>query len=75
SCHVGSTEAVKAAVRAGLGISFVSNLAVADEVKAGSLAVVPVRSVRPQRSFWLISRAAEEITPAGRAFAAHVLEQ
>lgn len=75
SCQVGSTEAVKAAVRSRLGISFVSSLAIADELKAGSLAVVPVRGAKVQRSFWLVLRPPEEITPAGRAFAAHVLGQ
>lgn len=75
SCHVGSTEAVKAAVRSGLGISMVSNLAVADEVKAGALSVVPVRGVRAQRSFWLVTRSEDEITPAGRTFVSHVLGQ
>lgn len=75
SCHVGSTEAVKAAVRSGLGLSFVSNLAVADELAAGSLAVVPVRGAKAPRAFWLVTRSEDEITPAGRTFVAHVLGQ
>ena len=75
SCQVGSTEAVKAAVRSGLGVSFVSNLAVSDELVAGSLVVVPVRGARATRSFWLITRPEEDITPAGRTFVSHVLGQ
>ena len=40
--QLGSTEAVKQAVKAGLGISLVLAAAVAQEVAAGSLAAVPV---------------------------------
>ncbi|MDA1195508.1 MAG: LysR family transcriptional regulator [Planctomycetota bacterium] len=68
SCHVGSTEAVKAAVRAGLGVSFVSDLAVADAREAGTLVVMPVRGFNVRRSFWLLSREDEHLSPAGRAF-------
>lgn len=67
-CHVGSTEAVKAAVRAGLGISFVSNLAVVNDLKAGALSVVPVKGVSPRRDFWMVAREEDDISPAGRAF-------
>jgi DNA-binding transcriptional LysR family regulator len=67
-CHVGSTEAVKAAVRAGLGISFVSNLAVEDELKAGTLAIVPVKGLSTRRDFWIVAREEDDISPAGRAF-------
>ena len=73
-CQVGSTEAVKAAVRAGLGVSFVSSLAVEEEVAAGTLAVVDVQDLRLPRSFHIVSRDAEQVSPAGRAFWASVLE-
>jgi len=68
ACHVGSTEAVKAAVRAGLGISFVSSLAVRDEVAAAMLAVTPVRGLRARRDFYLVARDDPHRSPAGRAF-------
>ena len=73
-CHVGSTEAVKAAVRARLGVSFVSDLAVADEVLAGSLVVVDVEGLRLKRSFFLVGREEEHLSPAGRAFWSEALE-
>lgn len=68
ACRVGSTEAVKAAVRAGLGISFVSNLAIEDEVRAGVLAVAPVKGLSVKRGFWLLARDEDSVSPAGRAF-------
>jgi len=67
-CHVGSTEAVKAAVRASLGLSFVSNLAVEEEVRAGMLGIVPVLGLSTRRDFWMIAREGDDISPAGRAF-------
>ena len=67
-CHVGSTEAVKAAVRAGLGISFVSSLAVRDEIAAATLSVTPVRGLSARRDFYLVARDPQHLSPAGRAF-------
>lgn len=66
-CRVGSTSAVKACVRAGLGVSFVSELAIADEAKAGTVALVPVRGFTVQRSFHVVHRDIAEMSPAGRA--------
>jgi DNA-binding transcriptional LysR family regulator len=68
ACQVGSTEAVKAAVRAGIGLSFVSALSVRDEREAGALVVVPVEGFRVERAFYMVSREAPDISPAGRAF-------
>jgi DNA-binding transcriptional LysR family regulator len=68
ACEVGSTEAVKAAVRAGLGVSFVSSLAVRDEVAAGHLVTVGVEGVQIRRSFHIVSRDDTRMSPAARAF-------
>ena len=73
ACHVGSTEAVKAAVRAGLGISFVSSLAVRDEIAAATLVVTPVRGLAARRDFYLVARDPQHLSPAGRAFWAESL--
>jgi DNA-binding transcriptional LysR family regulator len=73
ACQVGSTEAVKAAVRAGLGVSFVSSLSIGDECEAGSLAVVPVRGFKVRREFHIVARETEDLSPAGRAFWAKVV--
>lgn len=66
--EVGSTEAAKAAVRAGLGLSVVSLLAVRDELEAGSLARLEVSDFDVRRSFWLVTRDDAKLTPAARAF-------
>jgi len=67
-CRVGSTSAVKAAVRAGLGVAFVSHLAIVDEVEAGKLVAVPVAGFDVSRRFHVVSRKPEDMSPAGRAF-------
>lgn len=66
--EVGSTEAVKAAVRAGLGVSLVSSLAVADDVENARLKVVAVQGLSIKRQFFLVTREEERMSPAGRAF-------
>lgn len=67
-CQVGSTEAVKAAVRAGLGVSFVSNLSLDEALAAGSVATVEVAGLELQRSFYLVAREPQNLSPAGQAF-------
>ena len=67
-CRVGTTEAAKAFVRSGLGVSFVSGLAVADEVRSGALVAVRVEGFDGHRRFHLVTRGEEHLTPAGRAF-------
>ena len=50
-----STEAIKSAVEAGLGIGFVSRWAVCKELELGVLKVVEVQGLKISRSFSLIS--------------------
>jgi DNA-binding transcriptional LysR family regulator len=68
ACEVGSAEAQKGAVRAGLGVAFVSSLAVKDELECGTLAAVRVKGFDVRRSFYLVSRPEEHLSPAARAF-------
>lgn len=51
---LGSTEAVKAGVEAGAGVSIVSSLSLGAELRIGSIAVVPIEDVRMARSFMLV---------------------
>lgn len=67
-----STEAIKSAVEAGLGVGLVSRWAIAKELELGTLKVAEVAGIRATRHFTLISRAGPEPQgPAGalRAFA------
>jgi DNA-binding transcriptional LysR family regulator len=51
-----STEAIKSAVEAGLGIGFVSRWAISKELELHVVKVVPVTGIRITRHFSLISR-------------------
>lgn len=66
--EVGSTEAVKAAVKNGLGPSFVSDLAARDDLAAGTLVQVEVEGFDVERTFWLAVRDGSRIPPVARAF-------
>jgi len=60
-----STEAIKSAVEAGLGVGFVSRWAISKELDLGVLKSIPVDRVRITRHFALISRTGPE--PQGPA--------
>ncbi len=65
---VGNNDAVKAAVMAGVGISFLSDLAVRSELERGVLVVVPVEGIQIMRSFYMVRRSNLELSPAAAAF-------
>jgi LysR family transcriptional regulator, transcriptional activator of the cysJI operon len=67
-----STEAIKSAVEAGLGVGFVSRWALSKELELGALKIAKVAGVRITRHFTLVSRRGPESQgPAGalRTFA------
>lgn len=70
--ELGSNEAVKRAVEAGLGIGLLSTHAIEAERLAGLLMDLPVRGWDCHRSFWLIRRRDRVLTRAEQAFLALV---
>lgn len=68
--ELGSNEAVKRAVEAGLGIGLLSTHTIEAERLAGLLVDLPVRGWQCGRSFWLIRRRDRVLTRAERAFLA-----
>ena len=65
---LGSTEAVKHGVQAGLGWSVVSRRAVDSELAAGLLREVPLKGVRMNRSFHLVTHARRTLPAPYHAF-------
>ncbi|GGU96399.1 LysR family transcriptional regulator [Streptomyces albospinus] len=61
-------EAVKQCVAAGLGLALISEHAVVDEVRAGTLAVLPVTPAPRPRPISLVRRRDRLPSPAERAF-------
>uniref|UniRef100_A0A7C4JRN1 LysR substrate-binding domain-containing protein n=1 Tax=Thermodesulfobacterium geofontis TaxID=1295609 RepID=A0A7C4JRN1_9BACT len=52
--EMGSTEAIKEAVKSGLGCGFVSSLAIELEKKLNLIKIVKIRDVFIKRKFYLI---------------------
>lgn len=65
---LGSTQAVVSAVEAGLGIAFVSNLAVAKSVALGALKVVPVADLDLKRDFYCVYHEERMVSRLQREF-------
>jgi DNA-binding transcriptional LysR family regulator len=65
--NLDSTEAIKSAVEAGLGVGFVSRWAISKELELGALKVAKVAGLTVARQFTLISRTGPE--PQGPAAA------
>ena len=70
--ELGSNEAVKRAVEAGLGIGLLSTHTIEAERLAGLLVDLPVTGWGCERSFWLIRRRDRVLTRAEEAFLALV---
>ena len=68
--EVGSTEAIKQVVMAGLGVAMISAHAAADQIALGTLAVVAVRDFKVRRDFNRLSVPGRQPSPAAIAFEA-----
>jgi DNA-binding transcriptional LysR family regulator len=73
--EVKSTETIKQAVFAGLGLSFLSGHTVALEVAAGRLAIVDVEGFPVMRSWYVVHRRAKRLPPVAHAFKAFLLHE
>ncbi len=73
--EMGSTQAVKQAVRAGLGIALMSHRAVEDECRAGLLACVKVTDLKFARAFYLVTHRDRTRSPVAQAFVAYLESQ
>jgi DNA-binding transcriptional LysR family regulator len=68
--QLGSNEAVKRAVAAGLGVGVLSARTLDVDVRAGDIATVPCGDWDCRRQFWLVRRADRMLSSAERAFLA-----
>jgi len=66
--HLDSTEAIKSAVEAGLGIGCVSRWALSKELELNTVKIVRVNGVKATRHFTLISRTGPELQGPAAAF-------
>ncbi|MDH3348968.1 MAG: LysR substrate-binding domain-containing protein, partial [Desulfobulbaceae bacterium] len=66
--EMGSTSAVKEAVKAGLGVSILSDMAVEEEVSCGLLVRIKIKELVMTRPFYLIRRKNRELSPVATVF-------
>jgi DNA-binding transcriptional LysR family regulator len=66
--EMGSTQAIKQAVKAGVGISLVSRRAVEEECKSGLMWCVRVKDFKVTRSFYLATHKERSRSPIAEAF-------
>lgn len=73
--EVDSNDTAREAVRAGVGLAFLSELAVREDVRRGTLARVRLRGVSIRRRFHVICRQGRAPSEAARAFLDVVAEE
>jgi len=66
--EMGSTEAVRQAIKARMGVSILSECAVDDELAAGSLKKIGIKGMSFQRAFYLIVHKHRTQSPLSHAF-------
>lgn len=67
-CELGSSEAVKEALLAGLGISVISRHAIRRELQAGTVHEVSIKGIKMERHFYLIYLRQTELSDAHKVF-------
>lgn len=65
--RLGSTAAVKKAVECGAGVSFISEKAVENEIKLGTIKKIPVKNLELDREFFIVYRRQKSQSPAVKA--------
>ena len=66
--EMGSTEAIRQAIKNKIGISILSAIAVADDIQAGHLIALDVEGLDLKRSFYLTTHNQRSQSPLCRAF-------
>ncbi|MEA3386517.1 MAG: selenium metabolism-associated LysR family transcriptional regulator [Thermodesulfobacteriota bacterium] len=73
--EMGSTEAIRQAVRAGLGCSIISRRAVTDDLEHGLLHAPVLQGVQLKRQFYLIWHNQRVLSPLAHAFRSFLLSE
>jgi LysR family transcriptional regulator, low CO2-responsive transcriptional regulator len=73
--EIKSTETIKQAVMAGMGVSFLSAHTVSRELQAGSLAVLNVQGFPLMLNWYVVHRKAKRLPPVAQAFKSFLMEE
>lgn len=71
----GSTDAIKQAVKAGLGFSILSKFAVIDELKHRILKEIKLTDIQMKRKFYIITHKKRTLPPAYKLFLEHLMAE
>lgn len=66
--ELGSTEAIRQAVKAGLGISIISSRAVKDDIKYGLLHALRLKNLELRRDFFAVTFRTRTLSPIAQSF-------
>jgi len=66
--EMGSTDAVRQAIKSGVGVSILSGRAIADDIRFGILRPVPVEGLSLTRHFYLVTHKGRSLSPLAQAF-------
>jgi DNA-binding transcriptional LysR family regulator len=73
--EIRSTETIKQAVMAGLGLSFLSAYTVSHELRAGTLRVLPVEGFPLQLHWYVVHLRTKRLPPVAQAFKSFLLSE
>jgi LysR family transcriptional regulator, low CO2-responsive transcriptional regulator len=72
--EIKSTETIKQAVMAGMGVSFLSAHTISRELQAGSLAVLDVQGFPLMLNWYVVHRKAKRLPPVAQAFKSFLMK-
>ncbi len=70
--RLGGTEAVRQAIKAKVGVSIISRLAIEEDIQSGRLHVINVENISWRRPFFLVTRKNRRLSPACQAFVNYI---
>lgn len=72
--EMGSTDAIRQAIKAKVGVSILSRRAIADELQFKQLYHIPVKGLSLTRHFYLVTHTKRSRSPVGQAFVDYLIE-
>jgi DNA-binding transcriptional LysR family regulator len=70
SMELGSTEAIKEALKAGFGVSILSRISIRHELAEGTIVEIPIRGLTMKRDFYEVFHRRRPLHPIAQAFRA-----
>ena len=72
--EMGSTDAIRQAIKAKVGVSILSHRAIADELQFEQLCHIPIKGLSFTRHFYLVTHKKCSRSPVGQAFVDYLIE-